>query len=62
MAFVIGPGRNPIVAAAFAGLRAADRAEKKSSKQKAKPEVAAPAAKKPAAKKAAKKRGARRAK
>jgi hypothetical protein len=29
MTFVVKPSRNPIVAAAFAGLRAAERAEKK---------------------------------
>jgi hypothetical protein len=38
----VPPGRNSIVQAAFAGLRAAERAEKKASNVKAKPEVAAP--------------------
>ncbi len=39
MAFVIAPSRNPIVRAAFAGLRAAERAEKKASKAKPKSEA-----------------------
>lgn len=40
MSFVVTPGRNPIIAAAWAGLRAAEK--KGASKQVEKPEVAHP--------------------
>lgn len=61
MSFVILPGTNKIVAAAFAGLRAEERKAKKAAPV----EEPAPAKKvptKPAAKKAAKKTPAKRAK